>query len=212
MVTKGFVAADIGTDHAYVPIYLIENNISPKVYAMDINEGPIRMAIANVENEGYEDRIHVEQANGMQKLHPGQVESVVIAGMGGELIVQILKESKVNDTVKEFVLSPHKNPDILRKYLNENGFCIAEETMIQDGGKYYMILKAVHGSEPPYTEEELLFGRQLIQNQNPVLKDYLKDREAKFEKILQKAKEQNSADVPMLEKTILNIRKILEKL
>ena len=101
MVTPGLTAADIGTDHAYVPIYLIEHKISPKVYAMDINEGPIRMAVANVENEGYEDQIVVSQANGMQKLEAGQAESVVIAGMGGELIVQILKDSKVNDSVQE---------------------------------------------------------------------------------------------------------------
>lgn len=212
MVTKGYIVADIGTDHAYVPIYLIGQKISPKVYAMDINEGPIRMAIANVENEGYEEQIYVEQANGMQKLKPRQVESVVIAGMGGELIVQILKESKVNSTVKEFVLSPHKNPEVLRKYLNENGFIVSEEKMIRDSGKYYVIIKAIHGTESSYSEEELLFGRKLIEAQSPVLKEYLMERKNKFEQILSKVKESNSIDAKTIEETISNIQKILEKL
>ncbi|MCR5737610.1 MAG: class I SAM-dependent methyltransferase [Eubacterium sp.] len=212
MVTPGLTAADIGTDHAYVPIYLIEHEISPKVYAMDINEGPIRMAIANVENEGYEEQIVVAQANGMQKLEAGQVESVVIAGMGGELIVQILKDSKVNDSVQEFILSPHKNPEILRKYLNENGYLISEEQMLQDGGKYYVIMKVVHGEEPQFSEEELLFGRKLMEQKDEVLKEYLTLRKEKFEQILDRARKNDSADVEVIQKTVDQIAGVLGKL
>ncbi len=212
MVTPGLTAADIGTDHAYVPIYLIEHKISPKVYAMDINEGPIRMAIANVENEGYEDQIVVAQANGMQKLEAGQVESVVIAGMGGELIVQILKDSKVNGSVQEFILSPHKNPEILRKYLNENGYLISEEQMLQDGGKYYVIMKVVHGEEPQFSEEELLFGRKLMEQKDEVLKEYLTLRKEKFEQILDRARKNDSADVEVIQKTVDQIAGVLGKL
>lgn len=212
MVTKGYIVADIGTDHGYVPIYLIKHHISPKVYAMDINAGPLRIAKANIENEGFEEQITLVQADGMEALKDGQADSVVISGIGGELIVQILKKSKVNDTVKEFILSPHKNADVLRKYLNDHHYEISKEVMLEDGGKFYTIIKAVHGNEEKYNPIELLYGRKLIESKDEVLKKYLQIEEKKFSKIYEGMKKIDSGEIAIVEEKLQNIRKTLEKI
>lgn len=184
MVTKGNTVADIGTDHGYVPIYLIENNISPLAYAMDINEGPIEIAKANVESAGLSEQIKVIQSDGMEKLSSGMADTVIIAGMGGELIIDILTKSAVNDSVKEFILSPHKRVDLVRKFIIDNGWHISEEKMLIDAGKFYTVMKAEKGSEiTPYTEEEYLYGRLLLNEKNEILKEYLTREYNKFKKV-----------------------------
>lgn len=206
MVTEGYRVADIGTDHGYVPIYLIKENKVPYAYAMDINEGPIRSAIANVENEGFEDKIEVIQSNGMEKLRDGMAQSVVIAGMGGELIVEILKNSPVINTIEELILSPHRDNDIVRKYLHSINWKISEEKMLIDGGKYYTIIKAVPGVEQPYSSIEYEYGKLLIEEKNNILKQYI-DKEydkyntifSKMENSLDKSKEKVSSVIKKLE-------------
>ena len=111
-VTPGYVVADIGTDHGYIPIYLTKNKIAPKAYAMDINKGPIDRATENIHMEELQDKIKAIQSNGMEKLEPGMVQSVVIAGMGGELMIDIIRNSPVIGTLKEMILSPHSDKDI----------------------------------------------------------------------------------------------------
>ena len=206
MVTEGYRVADIGTDHGYVPIYLIKENKVPYAYAMDINEGPIRSAIANVENEGFEDKIEVIQSNGMEKLRDGMAQSVVIAGMGGELIVEILKNSPVINTIEELILSPHRDNDIVRKYLHLINWKISEEKMLIDGGKYYTIIKAVSGVEQPYSSIEYEYGKLLIEEKNNILKQYI-DKEydkyntifSKMENSLDESKEKVSSIIKKLE-------------
>ena len=203
MVTKGNIVADIGTDHGYVPIYLIKNKISPLAYAMDINEGPIKIAKANIEREGFSDKIKVIQSDGMEKFTSGMAESVIIAGMGGELIVNILKKSAVNDTVEEFILSPHKRLDLVRKFIIENGWRIIKEDMIVDSGKYYTVLKAVKGVEKiPYSEEEYMYGRCLLDEKNNILKEYLEKEYNKFKQIKDVMSDNNSEEMDRVTKKL----------
>lgn len=120
MVTKGNIIADIGTDHGYVPIYLVEKGICPKAYAMDINQGPIESAIKNIENYGLSEKIQAIKSNGLEKLEPEKADTIIIAGMGGELIVNILenglaKLENCSRPVKELVLSPHKRGDLVQQ-------------------------------------------------------------------------------------------------
>ena len=143
MVTKGYIVADIGTDHGYVPIYLIKNGIVPKAYAMDINEGPLKIAGKNIRLEGLQDKITTVLSDGMNEMTSEMAESVVIAGMGGDLITDILNRGKNIKGIKELVLSPHKRVDIVRKYLLDNNWKITDENMVIDNNKYYTILKAV---------------------------------------------------------------------
>lgn len=189
MVTKGNIVADIGTDHGYVPIYLVKNNISERAYAMDINEGPLKMAAKNIHLEGLSNKITTVLSNGMDGMRDNMAESVIIAGMGGDRIVDILSRGREIKGVKELVLSPHKRIDLVRKFLIESGWEIIQENMVVDGGKYYTIIKAVKGQNTEYTDVELLYGKYLLETKNQILKQYLQKENEKFSKILNTMKE-----------------------
>ena len=126
MVTKGNIISDIGTDHGYVPIYLVEENITDKAYAMDINQGPLDIANKHIKEKGLERKITTILSNGMEKLKDNMIDTAVIAGMGGDLIVSILENGKSIKGIKELVLSPHKRVDLVRKYLLENNWQIVD--------------------------------------------------------------------------------------
>lgn len=189
MVTKGNIAADIGTDHGYVPIYLVKNNISKRAYALDINEGPLKMADKNIRLEGLSDKITTVLSDGMEQMKDNMAETVIIAGMGGDLIVDILSRGKNIKGVKELVLSPHKRIDLVRKFLSQNCWKIIKEDMVVDGGKYYTIIKAVKGQNTEYTDVELSYGKYLLETKNQILKQYLQKENEKFSKILNTMKE-----------------------
>ncbi|MCI8957031.1 MAG: SAM-dependent methyltransferase [Eubacterium sp.] len=189
MVTKGNIVADIGTDHGYVPIYLVKNNISEKAYALDINEGPLKMADKNIRLEGLSEKIITVLSDGMEQMKDNMAESVIIAGMGGDLIVDILSRGSRIKGVKELVLSPHKRVDFVRKFLIQNCWEIIREDMVVDGGKYYTIIKAVRGKNTDYTDVELLYGKYLLETKNQTLKQYLQKENEKFLKILNTMKE-----------------------
>ena len=187
MVTKGYIVADIGTDHGYVPIYLIKNGIVPKAYAMDINEGPLKIADKNIRLEGLQDKITTVLSDGMNEMTSEMAESVVIAGMGGDLITDILNRGKNIKGIKELVLSPHKRVDIVRKYLLDNNWKITDENMVIDNNKYYTILRAVpEKEESEYDETEIMYGRLLLTTKNPVLKKYLEKENKMYEEVLKK--------------------------
>lgn len=189
MVTKGYIVADIGTDHGYVPIYLIKNGIVPKAYAMDINEGPLKIADKNIRLEGLQDKITTVLSDGMNEMTSGMAESVVIAGMGGDLIIDILNRGKNVKGIKELVLSPHKRVDLVRKYLLDNNWKITAENMVIDNNKYYTILKAApEREESEYDETEIMYGRLLLLKKNPVLKQYLEKESKMYEEVLKKVK------------------------
>lgn len=192
MVTMGNNAADIGTDHGYVPIYLVKNNISKQAYAMDINEGPLKIADKNIRFEGLDTKITTVLSNGMDKLKDNMAETVIIAGMGGDLIVDILSKGKNIKGIKELVLSPHKRVDLVRKYLVGNHWKIAEERMVIDSGKYYIIIRAVKGEEKEYTDVELIYGRFLLEHKNKTLEQYLIKENEKFSNILNRMKKSGS--------------------
>lgn len=211
MVTPNNVIADIGTDHGYVPIYLIKNNICPYAYAMDINEGPIMRAANNIKEEGLEDKIEAIQSDGMEKLTPGMTDTVVIAGMGGDLIINILKASKVNDMLKELVLSPHKNADMVREHIINMGWHIIGEDMVFDMGKFYNIIKAVPGKEKDsYDGIEMVYGRCLLNKKSRVLKEYLEKEYEKFSSIIQTMKEHNSKNIEEIERILEYNRKAVK--
>ncbi len=191
-VTKGNSVADIGCDHAYIAIYLIEKAIAPKVIAMDINKGPLQRADENIKARGYVNRIETRLSDGLDKLNLGEVDTVLMAGIGGALMIRILEEGKkVLESVKELVLSPQSEINQVRKYLHDNHFAIMEEKMVLDEGKYYVIIKAAKTSQKEEYERQVFYqyGKLLLERKEPVLLDYLKREERLNLEIVDKLKE-----------------------
>lgn len=189
-VTTCETVADVGTDHGYVPIYLVKNNRCKNAIAMDINAGPLERANANIEKEQLTNCIETRLSDGLDELHIGEADAVVIAGMGGELMVRILEKGRaVLDTVTELVLSPHSELEIVRQYLIEHDYCINDEKMLIDEGKYYTVMKVSHGAEQPYSVMELQYGRKLIENKDTILREYLRKETNKYNQIAQKLQE-----------------------
>ncbi len=177
--TAGFVShgnrtADVGCDHAYTSIYLVEQGIAPSVIAMDVNAGPLARAKENVKRFGVEERIDLRLSDGLAALSPGEADTVLIAGMGGPLMERILSaHPETVKTVKELVLQPQSELAEFRRFLHKSGFRITEEDMLFEDGKYYTILRAEHGTDDVWTEEEYLYGKRLRQSAYPVLGEFL---------------------------------------
>ena len=184
-VKKGAVVADIGTDHAHIPIYLIKNNIISKAYACDINKGPLEKAEENINYYGVKN-IELRLSNGLEKLKTDEADTVIIAGMGGELITDILEKGRrFFESKRKFILSPHTKIDEVRKFLLSNGFEITKEDMCIDEGKFYTVMEVKYTeNKEMYSEAELLYGKYLIENKHPVLLRFLKKEETKYISIL----------------------------
>lgn len=181
LVTAGNRVADIGCDHAYTSIYLAEQGISPQIIAMDVNQGPIDRAKENIVKYGYENHINIRKSNGLEKLEIGEADTLLIAGMGGGLIIQILTEKlEVVKSVQELVLQPQSEIHRVRQMLVENNFLITMENMVKEDGKYYVMMKAVprdlvqeEQSFLLLKEEHFYYGRLLLEDKNLVLKELL---------------------------------------
>ncbi|MBO5460405.1 MAG: SAM-dependent methyltransferase [Ruminococcus sp.] len=190
LVTVGNKVADIGTDHAYIPIYLIEENISPAVIAMDINEGPLEIAENHIKENQLQEKIQLRLSNGFEKLKPYEAETAVIAGMGGALVIRILDTYRdVTDSMKEIILQPQSEIAKVRKYLLEEGFSILEEDMVVEDGKYYPMMKVCISSDKKslcelWNEAELEYGKLLLEKHHPVLLQFL-NRELLIKKQIQ---------------------------
>ena len=184
-VKKGAVVADIGTDHAHIPIYLIKNNIISKAYACDINAGPLEKAKENINYYGIKN-IELRLSNGLEKLKTDEADTFIIAGMGGELIIDILDRGQgFFDKKNTFILSPHTKIEEVRNYLLRKGLKILKEDMCIDEGKFYTVMEALYtGNSVSYTQGELLFGKYLIDNKNPVLFEYLKKERQNYLSII----------------------------
>lgn len=185
-VTVGNRVADIGCDHAYISIYLIEHKIATKVIAMDINKGPLKKAVENIKKYGYEKDIDIRLSDGAKKLEEGEADTILIAGMGGALMTKILSDStKVVDGVQELVLQPQSEIFLVRKHFHKIGFQIIKENMVIDEGKYYVMMKAVKGIEHYQREVHYRYGKILLEQKHPILKEQLQKEYATTTKLLE---------------------------
>ena len=145
-VRDGAVVADIGTDHAYLPIYLALNNRISSAIASDINEGPIKKARENIAKHNLCDQIYTCVADGLDGIEKYAPNDIVICGMGGETIINIITEGK-DITPDTLILQPMTGADKLRKFLYENGYRITDESFVTEGEKVYCIIKAQKNGE-----------------------------------------------------------------
>ena len=167
LITPCKKLADIGTDHAYIPVYALQNDLAETVVASDINEGPLNNAAKTVKQYGFEDRVVLRLSDGLENIEETEADAVVIAGMGGELIAKIIGDAPWLKNNKQIIMQPMTHFEDLRAFLCENGYKITKETVVREGKRLYLALSA------EYTEEEADFGEwyfyvgNLIYSNNP---------------------------------------------
>lgn len=181
MARPGVPLADIGTDHAYLPVYLMENGIIPSAVASDIRPGPLRNAAKTVEKYSLQDRVKLVLTDGLTDI-PRDCTDFCIAGMGGELIAKILGDSPwVQVPGNHFVLQPQTHPEDLRRFLWDSGFEILREDVVKDGRRFYLCLEAVYtGMKREYREPECYTGK-VLESGSAYAKEYLKYIAARVE-------------------------------
>ena len=180
--------ADIGCDHAYVAIEAVRRGRAARALACDVRKGPLQQAAEHILCAGLAGKIETRLSDGLEKVAPGEADTVVVAGMGGPLMERIL-QGRLEDFAY-FVLSPQSEIPHFRRFLLAEGMQIDEETMLIDEGKYYVILNVSQradaaSSDSMYvTEEDFLYGGCLLRRLDPVLKSFLEKEKTRYEGIL----------------------------
>lgn len=185
-VPTGAVLADIGSDHAYLPCYLIHKNVISQAVAGEVVKGPYESAVRQVRTEGLTGNITVRLADGLAAIQPeDHVDTVTIAGMGGPLIVSILeKHPQALESVTRLVLQPNIHAKVIREWAMQNGWAILNEEILEEDGKIYEILVLQRGEET-LTETEVLLGKQLIAARSDVFVEKWTKEIANWQRVLQ---------------------------
>jgi tRNA (adenine22-N1)-methyltransferase len=189
LVSSGCKVADIGTDHAYIPIELVSSKRIPCAIAMDVNKGPLERAVEHIRQYGLEVQIETRLSDGLAALRSGEAESIVIAGMGGPLTVRILQDGEEKlSGCRELILQPQSELGQVRSYIEQKGWTISQEEMVLEDGKYYPMMKVLTDEDrkhPAMTATQLRYGPLLLQNHHPVLHEFLKKEQKVKKQILQ---------------------------
>jgi len=184
MVTKGNRVVDVGTDHGYIPIYLIKNKRIPNAIAMDIGKGPLERAKTNIQKENLELYIETRLSDGVQALYAKEADTMIIAGMGGGLVKKIIEEGReVLKTVREYILQPQSDIEMVRKYLEQEEYTIKEERMVLEDGKFYPIMRVCSGIEKYKREIYYKYGKILLEEKNDILYLFLKKELETYKKL-----------------------------
>ena len=213
-LTKGGAVIDVGTDHAYLPIYLVGQGISSRALACDINKGPIESAERNISAAGFAGKIDTLCTDGLHETENFQPDDVMVFGMGGELIMRILSEAPwLKNSNIGLVLQPMTRAHLLRAWLTRNGFEIVGETITYEDKRYYQTIAACYsGKNEEYTEEELLLGRLNIQNNAPNLRGFIEHEIGVWESILRGKSRAVDADTRDEERVLKFLKARLEML
>lgn len=198
LIEYGETMADIGTDHGFLPVYLIKTGKCPYTIATDISQNSLIKAENLILSEGVLNDCSARVGNGLDPIDNAEVDNVIIAGMGGILMTEILSaDLNKSHSFKKFILQPRSKLYYLRKWIRDNGFTIKEETIAKEGDRFCEILLVESCKEPNYSDKEgfLLsdfFPETLINNPNELTLEYLHYHLFKNEKILNNLKENMS--------------------
>lgn len=193
---SGRCFADIGTDHAGLPVSLVQRGIFEKAVAADVRKGPLEAAAAHIAAAGLTDRIEAVLSDGLDGIGPEQAEAVCMAGMGGYLIAELLERASMQGRLKmtaQLVVQPQSETDRVRRQIHTIGFRIERERMIEDRGKLYTVIRAVPGSEQ-YEDTEYRFGRCLFAGRDPVFYRFLVRIAARDRRILSQLNDGSDAE------------------
>lgn len=175
MVIKGEPVADIGADHAWLPIYLIENKITDRVIIGELGDGPYLRSYNALLASSAQNNIDLRQGNGLQILAYGEVKSVVIAGMGGDTIVEIIAyDWDKAASFQRLILQPMTKAQVLRQQLARRGWIIEEERLVHENGRFFQII-ASRPAQNPYllTDLELEIGTDILKADDDLKKGFI---------------------------------------
>ena len=209
-VPQGAILLDVGSDHAYLPIELIERGQIESAIAGEVVEGPYQSAVKNVEAHGLKEKIQVRLANGLAAFEEAdQVSVITIAGMGGRLIARILEEGldKLAD-VERLILQPNNREDDLRIWLQNHGFEIVAENILEEAGKFYEIL-VVEAGQMKLSASDVRFGPFLSKEVSPVFVQKWQKEAIKLEFALGQIPDKNLEERQVLVDKIQAIKEVL---
>ncbi len=215
-IPAGLRVADVGTDHGYLPVYLVVNDIAPKVIASDRGKRPLDSARQLISLLSLENQIDVRLGDGLSVLQPDEAEVICLAGMGGVAIKEIISAGlPLAQAAKRLVLQPQRNVPAVRRFLVANGFKIVAEDLAEDDGFYYEII-AVEPGLMELTEQEADFGPLLLRDGHPLFKEFLILKETDLTQLLAAMADNNSKDSlqrkKQLEEEISRIGKLIGSL
>lgn len=202
MVTVGNRVCDVGCDHGFVPIWLVQQGKSPRVLAMDLREGPLRAAEEHVAAYGLAGQIETRLSDGLHNYNIGEADTLICAGMGGGLMQRILaQESEKAASFQELILQPQSEIERFRRFLRENGYRILDEEILLEEGKYYQVMRVVpgmkEGEEDSLSDTECKlckladrYGPILLHKRTPVFLSFLEREAALYEEILENLRTQ----------------------
>ena len=191
MVTPGTVITDVGCDHGFVSVYLVQKGLSPRVIAMDVRSGPLERAREHIREYGLQDRIETRLSDGLHGLKTGEANGMICAGMGGPLMEKILTEGREQaQGFAELILQPQSEIPHFRTFLMDEGYLLLDENIIYEEGKYYFMMKVrwlgamtddvvrqkvgdswkTEGLDPGLAEK---FGPLLLSRRDRILREYL---------------------------------------
>ena len=198
LVSRGKKIADIGTDHGYIPVYLLNQGVVNYAILADINKGPLENARKEVTRNKLTDKVDLRLGSGIEVLKEGEVEEVIIAGMGGSLINEILMANeKVAHTTEKFILQPMQNPEDLREYLYKNGYEILDECLVREDHRIYEIIVCRYKNLPPREKDSIYYevGEKLIEKKDPLLEEFIQNKIRMNNNILNKLDKVDAASV-----------------
>jgi tRNA (adenine22-N1)-methyltransferase len=175
MVGCADCVADIGTDHGYIPVYLVRSGRAKCAIAADVSSGSLAKAKELVSKYGLQDRVMARLGDGLTVLKPGEVDVVILAGIGGVLTAELLDAGReVLDSVERVILQPMNAQELVRQWLAKNGFAISDERLVKEKGRIYQVIMTVHGNGATVVDDPFYFevGRKLIENKDPLLCEF----------------------------------------
>jgi len=214
-VPPNTIIADIGTDHAQVPVYLVKNGICFRAVAGDLNSGPVESARETVRLYGLEEKIDIRQGDGLEIVKPGEVDVVIAAGMGGLLMTRILERGReVLKSLQRLVVQPNNNPGLLRSWLVKNGWGIVDEELVQESGKFYPVIVAEQ-NRGSYAGDSLSLeiGPCLLKKGGPLVQKFLEKKKRDYSKILDTLSKSSNSEAAKkkkeIEKLLAGVKEVL---
>jgi len=200
MIDQDDIVLDIGTDHGYLPIYLVSNQIIKLAIACDIKDSPLKMASKNVEKANLKDKIKLVLSDGLESI-TSYFKTIVIAGVGPRTIINILTNGEAKIKGKTLILQSNVSSNLVRAWLSSNSFKIIDEALVFEDNNYYEIIKAVNGKQL-ITNSDLYLGPVIKKLKNETVIDYFNQMHDKYSRLIKKIPKKEVSKIKKLEEII----------